>query len=88
MDKVFIEGFLPVVTQKDRTLNLAGLPIDPKQTAIEGVGGLVNSDGITEYTWKELVEKCFPAPPEGTDALGTKSNPLHISGQPLPGGYA
>ncbi|CAL8462728.1 g2261 [Coccomyxa elongata] len=85
MDKVFIEGFLPIIPRKDGTLNLAGLPFNPKSVLIEGVGGLVNSDGITEHTWKDLVESSFFLPPDGMDSLGTESNPLHITGEPLSG---
>ena len=88
MYKVYIEGFPPIITREDGRLNLGGLRFDPVSTLIEGVGGLVRADGITEHTWKNLVESDFFLPSDGTDALGTESNPLHITGEPLSGGCA
>ena len=88
MEKVYIEGFLPIATREDGRLNLGSLEFDPKSIHIEGVGGLVRSDNVTEHTWKNLVEGGIFPPSDGTDALGTESNPLHITGKPLSGGCA
>jgi len=77
----------PIVVEEDGRLSLAPLEMNPASISIQGKMGLVGPDEITRRKWTSLVEDVFPRPPEGTEDLGTQSNPLHVTGYPLSSGY-
>lgn len=75
------------VLEKDGRLSLRSLKLDPDNIRIQGRRELVGPNGVTKFTWIELLQTLTQLE-EDTQKLGTTENPLQVAGDALSGGSA
>ncbi len=68
-------------------MSLRSLKLDPDSIRIQDKRELVGPDGVTKLSWTETLQVLTKLG-EDTEQLGTKDNPLRVTGDASSGGSA